>query len=875
MRNATIVTAVLGLLIGSDAALAWTPVPAGRLNEVLIEDFESGVINDATANPKPDGYGWQITSNAGQFTWAIDATQGANGSAKSMALTSTSTVPYWYYINGNSKDTYILQGYDKPLNRMEYYIKLPQNWMRDTYLLTDRDYATANWNIGTYQRDPNQTLSAGTSTETYGWHFYYSIIYNMYDTSWVRVQLNQWPQHMRNLHGSPSAYPCKPQGDMFSNWTRGYFCGVPYTTDPGVGYPYSMWFDQWSFYYENEYVTISPESGDSEGTAGSALGYPIVVANTHPTETREFGLFMSNELFRAANYWTYNVRLYADTNGDGIHQSNETSQPTTTGTLQPGGKWRGVLVVTIPTSGTGAEIGALVQTNLTAWQKTPAYQGLDPHISKSRIKVGGVAQDDPAAVLHGTPCAGTTIFTRTVAAPAPADATPPAAIDDLCLVANGSHDAKFRWTAVGDNDRQGVAFAYEARYSTSPITAATWNSCTELTGEPDVYPSGTVQTWWMPPVLQPGTTYYLAIKVFDRKRNVSGLSNVVQFTTAIDQPDNVTPVAVAGADVTAGATPLTVHFSSAGSADVDGQVALYVWHFGDGTVSNDPNPTHTFNLVGTNTVTLTVFDNAGASRQATLTITTARGQKGTILLRNGRNGYASGWTNRIRSGGPTGVVCGASYGIPTSLVGMYGGANRMLVQFTNIPASIALPAGCRIRQAQVSLYHATNSNQIDAEVYSLQQAYIPTQASWNNASSGTPWTTSGAIPAGATPCTTLGLDGHSLMWPTFDATAWTRLGADIGVCIKLVQEPTATQPLAWFGTHDDTVSEHRPTLVVDYTLNGDVDYDGHVDVIDLLYLAGAFGSVPGAGNFDSRCDFDTDDGVDVVDLLMLAENFGR
>jgi hypothetical protein len=55
---------------------------------------------------------------------------------------------------------------------------------------------------------------------------------------------------------------------------------------------------------------------------------------------------------------------------------------------------------------------------------------------------------------------------------------------------------------------------------------------------------------------------------------------------------------------------------------------------------------------------------------------------------------------------------------------------------------------------------------------------------------------------------------------------------------------------------------------------GDVDGDGHVDVVDLLYLVDAFGSVTGDANYDPRCDFNSDGSVDVVDLLILVENFG-
>ncbi len=56
---------------------------------------------------------------------------------------------------------------------------------------------------------------------------------------------------------------------------------------------------------------------------------------------------------------------------------------------------------------------------------------------------------------------------------------------------------------------------------------------------------------------------------------------------------------------------------------------------------------------------------------------------------------------------------------------------------------------------------------------------------------------------------------------------------------------------------------------------GDVNGDGSVDVVDLLYFADAFGAVSGDLNYSPDCDFNTDGSVDVVDLLILAGNFGK
>jgi formylglycine-generating enzyme required for sulfatase activity len=62
--------------------------------------------------------------------------------------------------------------------------------------------------------------------------------------------------------------------------------------------------------------------------------------------------------------------------------------------------------------------------------------------------------------------------------------------------------------------------------------------------------------------------------------------------------------------------------------------------------------------------------------------------------------------------------------------------------------------------------------------------------------------------------------------------------------------------------------------VVQAPIPGDVDGDWHVDVVDLLFLVDAFGSMTGDANYDTRCDFNNDGTVDVVDLLDLVYNFG-
>lgn len=54
-------------------------------------------------------------------------------------------------------------------------------------------------------------------------------------------------------------------------------------------------------------------------------------------------------------------------------------------------------------------------------------------------------------------------------------------------------------------------------------------------------------------------------------------------------------------------------FSSAGSVDLGGAIAGYLWSFGDGATSTEANPTHRYAAAGTYEVSLTVTDDRGAT----------------------------------------------------------------------------------------------------------------------------------------------------------------------------------------------------------------------------------------------------------------------
>jgi PKD repeat protein len=68
-----------------------------------------------------------------------------------------------------------------------------------------------------------------------------------------------------------------------------------------------------------------------------------------------------------------------------------------------------------------------------------------------------------------------------------------------------------------------------------------------------------------------------------------------------------------------------VNFSGYG-ADSDGTVVSYAWKFGDGSISNQQNPSHTYDTPGNYKVTLTVSDDSGETGSTSLNISVSSGE---------------------------------------------------------------------------------------------------------------------------------------------------------------------------------------------------------------------------------------------------------
>jgi rhamnogalacturonyl hydrolase YesR len=101
--------------------------------------------------------------------------------------------------------------------------------------------------------------------------------------------------------------------------------------------------------------------------------------------------------------------------------------------------------------------------------------------------------------------------------------------------------------------------------------------------------------------------------------NVPETGSFSAFSAASTSTSNVLPVAA----FTASSTNLVASFDASTSKDSDGTVTAYAWTFGDSASGSGVNPTHTYALGGTYTVTLTVTDNSGGTNAVSHPITVA------------------------------------------------------------------------------------------------------------------------------------------------------------------------------------------------------------------------------------------------------------
>jgi len=143
---------------------------------------------------------------------------------------------------------------------------------------------------------------------------------------------------------------------------------------------------------------------------------------------------------------------------------------------------------------------------------------------------------------------------------------------------------------------------------------------------PTANPTGSVSL--MTDSGMPTGTYMLLAGVWEQgtgKKLVAFTQSTVELSAVAppsppSPPANKNPIADAGPPITAMVGD-SVSFDGSASNDADGTIASYTWDFGDGSTGSGVTTTHTYNVVGTYTVTLTVKDNLGATASDTTTAT--------------------------------------------------------------------------------------------------------------------------------------------------------------------------------------------------------------------------------------------------------------
>ena len=113
-----------------------------------------------------------------------------------------------------------------------------------------------------------------------------------------------------------------------------------------------------------------------------------------------------------------------------------------------------------------------------------------------------------------------------------------------------------------------------------------------------------------------GQSYSYRVRAY----NSGGYSSYSNIATIVAGAGNLPPTAVISASPSTGPAPLNVTFDGSGSSDPDGTVTSWDWSFGDGTLGAGPQTTHVYINPGTYNVNLTVTDNSGESRLASISI---------------------------------------------------------------------------------------------------------------------------------------------------------------------------------------------------------------------------------------------------------------
>jgi hypothetical protein len=477
-----------------------------------------------------------------------------------------------------------------------------------------------------------------------------------------------------------------------------------------------------------------------------------------------------------------------------------------------------------------------------------------------------------------------------------------ALITNLAAGAPGASKVPLTWTAI-DDGVVGTETSYELRYSTSVITDATFNAATLVAGVPAPKAAGQAESFTVTG-LAGSTTYSFAIKAVDAKGNRSPMSNVASATTIAD---SVPPQWVGnlkgmpshtakGVDLTwtapadygnngAGPFPCAAYQLRYSTSPILYDDGGATWNAATAVtglpVPKAPGSAESFTVIvptggATYYFAIKATDDASNISQVSNCAAAKSSTLGDTVLQVGLNGY-TGCTDSYMDetssnwgGNPRMTICG------------WGAGNyqRGIVKF-----DLSSLAGVNVTSATLSLYSYNSAQTTGSSgfygLYPLTKDWTASVVNWTTAASGVAWTTPGGDFA-ATPDATSPKQPKASMptWYAWDVKtrvqSWIAgTSTNYGWVVKCTDESLNNQDWLYQSESGDAV--HRPKLVISDAVVpkvGDINGDGSVDVLDLLAMAGSWGSTCGVDRaYDPRCDLNNDGIVDVIDLLTLADNW--
>ncbi len=239
----------------------------------------------------------------------------------------------------------------------------------------------------------------------------------------------------------------------------------------------------------------------------------------------------------------------------------------------------------------GAGYGYLSGTSMATPHVSGAValiMGRFPAINGSSARDLLLARVDPVPSLAGQVATGGRLNAfLPIAEP---DTLPPAPIGDLAILQLNGDWAELQWTATGDDGATGTASRYDVRYSTAPITEATFGAATPAAGAPDPLPAGSTEQMRVNG-LSFSTGYYFAVKALDELGNPSGISNLATGTT-LGPPDvGVAPSSLSADLLTGEKSTQVLTISNTGASELRFEVKSQPPAGAASIAAADPPPT--------------------------------------------------------------------------------------------------------------------------------------------------------------------------------------------------------------------------------------------------------------------------------------------